>query len=164
MSAPTKKRKTVIAVVFVLAIIMGLGAITSTWVRRQALDSGSWPDTSSKLLADKQIQEALGAYLVNELFTQVDVAGEIKSALPPQGQALAAPAAAGLRQVATRLAPQMLARPRVQAAWRKSNEVAHDQLLKILNGGGPNVSTQNGEVDLNLNNLVGQLGSTLGVN
>jgi hypothetical protein len=164
MSTPSKKRKAVIGVVFALAVIVGFGAVTATWVRRQALDSGNWTNTSSKLLADKEIQNALGAYLVNELFTNVDVAGQLRSALPPQGQALAAPAAAGLREVATRLAPQVLARPRVQDAWRKSNEVAHAQLLKILNGGGQNVSTKNGEVDLNLNNLVGQLGSTLGVN
>jgi hypothetical protein len=163
MSTLTKKRKTVIAILFALAIIMGFGAITSTWVRRQALDSGSWPDTSSKLLADKQIQEALGAYLVNELFTEVDVAAELRRVLPPEGQALSAPAAAGLRQVATRLAPEMLARPRVQDAWRQANATAHSQLLKVLNGGGENISTTNGEVVLNLRGLVDQLAATLGL-
>jgi hypothetical protein len=152
-----------IGVIFALAIITGFLAVMSTWVRREALDSGNWPDTSSKLLADPQIQTAVGAYLVNELFTRVDVAAQLRSALPPEGQALAAPASAGLREVGTRLAPQMLQRPRVQDAWRKANETAHDQFLRVLDGGGSTVSTQNGEVTLNLHSLVDQLASTLGV-
>jgi Short C-terminal domain len=163
MRPPKKNRRTIIAVVAALALITGFGAIMSTWVRRQALNSGSWPNTSSKLLADEKIQNALGAYLVGELFTKVDVAGELRSALPPEGQALAAPAAGGLRSVADRLAPELLARPRVQDGWRSANEVAHAQLLKVLNGGGENISTANGEVTLNLNNLVDQLASTVGL-
>jgi hypothetical protein len=163
MTPPRKNRRTIVAVIAALALITGFGAIMSTWVRRQALNSGSWPNTSSKLLADEKIQSAIGAYVVNELFTKVDVAGELRSVLPPEGQALAAPAAGGLREVAGRLTPQLLARPRVQDAWRKSNEVAHDQLLKILDGGGENISTTNGEVVLNLNNIVTQLASTVGL-
>ena len=163
MTPPKKNRRTIVAVIAALAIITGFGAIMSTWVRRQALNSGSWPNTSSKLLADEKIQNAIGAYLVNELFTRVDVAAELRSVLPPQGQALAAPAAGGLREVAGRLTPQLLARPRVQDAWRKSNEVAHAQLLKILNGGGQNISTTNGEVVLDLNNIVSQLATTVGL-
>jgi hypothetical protein len=163
MTPPKKNRRTLVAVIAALAIITLFGAIMATWVRRQALNSGSWPNTSSKLLADQKIQNAIGAYLVNELFTKVDVAGELRSVLPPQGQALAAPAAGGLREVAGRLTPQLLARPRVQDAWRKSNEVAHDQLLKILDGGGENISTTNGEVTLDLHNIVTELASTVGL-
>jgi Short C-terminal domain len=163
MTPPKKNRRTLVAVIAALALITGFGAIMSTWVRRQALNNGSWPNTSSKLLADKQIQNAIGAYLVNELFTKVDVAAEIRTALPAEGQALAAPAAGGLREVAGRLTPQLLARPRVQDAWRKSNEVAHDQLLKILDGGGENIQTTNGEVVLDLHNIVTELASTVGL-
>jgi hypothetical protein len=163
MTPPSRKRRVTVGVIFALALIIGFLAVMSTWIRREVLDSGNWPDTSSKLLADPTIQTAVGAYLVNELFTRVDVAGELRSVLPPQGQALAAPAAAGLREVGTRLAPQMLARPRVQDAWRKANETAHEQFLNVLNGGGENVSTKNGEVVLNLHGLVDELASTLGV-
>jgi hypothetical protein len=160
---PTKGRKAAIAVVFVLAIITLFGAVTATWIKRQVLDNHHWTTTSAQMLQNKEIQTALGAYLVNSLFTSVDVAGEIQSILPPQGQALAAPAAAALRQLADRAAPAVLERPRVQDAWRKSNEVAHQQLLNILNGGGKTVGTKNGEVDLNLHSLVDQLAKQVGL-
>ena len=159
----SRRRRSFVVALLVLATITGLVAVLSTWVKRQALDSGNWTNTSSKLLADKHVQDALGAYLVNELFTNVDVAGQLRSALPPQGQALAGPAAAGLRELANRAAPQLLARPRVQDAWRNANAAAHRQFLAILNGGGNTVSTNNGEVTLDLHSLVDQLAATLGI-
>jgi hypothetical protein len=152
-----------VAALLALAVITGLIAVLSTWVKRQALDTNNWTNTSSKLLADKAIQNALGAYLVNEIFTNVDVAGQLRNALPKQTQALAGPASAGLRDLATQAVPQLLARPRIQDAWRQANRAAHKQFLTILNGGNAAVSTANGEVVLNLHTLVTQLASTLGI-
>jgi hypothetical protein len=147
----------------VLAVITGLIAILSTWVRRQALDTNNWTKTSSNLLADKNIQAALGAYLVNELFSNADVAGRLRAALPPQAQALAGPASGALRELAGRAAPELLARPRVQDYWRQANRAAHKQLLQVLNGGSAALSTTNGEVVLDLHVLVNQLADTLGL-
>ena len=114
-------------------------------------------------MADPAIQNAVGAYLVNELFTNVDVAGKLQSALPKQAAALAGPASAGLRDLATQAAPQLLARPRVQELWRQSNRAAHKQFLSILNGGNAALSTSNGQVVLDLHVLVTQLATTLGL-
>src|SRR5207302_292658 len=88
---------------------------------------------------------------------------ELKNVLPSQLDALAGPVAGGLRQVATQAAPELLARPKVQAAWETASRAAHKQLIAILNGGGKSVSTQNGEVVLNLNSLVNELASTVGI-
>jgi hypothetical protein len=133
------------------------------WVNRQALNTDNWKTTSSKLLADDQIQAALGPYLVNQLFTNADVTAAIEQRLPSNLQGLAGPAAAGLRQLADRAAPKLLARPRVQDAWVTANAVAHRRLLRIINGGGPVASTSGGEVTLDLHALVSQLAADLGV-
>jgi hypothetical protein len=146
-----------------LATIVGVVAVLSTWVKREALDTNNWTNTSSKLLADPAIREAVGGYLVNELFSSTDVAGRLRAALPPQAQGLAGPASAGLRELAGRAAPELLARPRVQDAWRTANRTAHRELLAILNGGGAVVSTDKGEVVLDMHSLVDQLATTLGV-
>jgi hypothetical protein len=157
------KRRWAIGGIFALAVICGFVAIMSTWVRRQALDTNNWTNTSSQLLADKKVQNAVGLYMVDQLFSSVDVAGELRAALPPQAQAVAAPAAAGLRELANRAAPELLARPRVQDAWQIANRNAHKQLLQVLNGGSKTVSTSNGEVVLDLHALVDQLAGRLGV-
>jgi hypothetical protein len=78
-------------------------------------------------------------------------------------RALAGPAAAGLRELAGRAAPELLARPRVQQAWRQANRVAHEELLRVINGGGPLVSTRAGEVTLDVRTLVDQLAASLGL-
>jgi Short C-terminal domain len=152
-----------VGVLLALAVVTGFVAIFATWVKRQALDTGNWENTSGDLIANRQIQAAVGGYLVNELFTSVDVAGELRGAFPPRAKPLAGPAAGGLREVADRLAPQLLARPRVQEAWRRANGTAHRELLRILNGGGPVVSTDKGEVVLDLHALTNQLAATVGL-
>jgi hypothetical protein len=158
-----RKHRVLVTVLLVVALVCGLFAMFAVWANRQALNTENWTNTSSELLANKNIQNAVGAYLVDELFTSVDVKAELQQALPPQAAALAGPASAGLRQFADRVAPQLLARPRVQAAWRTANQAAHKQLLNLINGGGSVVSSSGGDVVLNLHPLVDQLASSLGV-
>src|SRR4051794_14925332 len=146
-----------------LAFVTGLVAMFSVWANRQALNTDNWTGTSSKLLADPKIQAAVGAYLVDQLFGSVDVAAQVRQVLPPRASALAGPAAAGLRDLADRAAPRLLDSPRAQVFWDNANRAAHKQLLAILNGGGKNVSTQNGEVVLNLHGLVNQLATGAGL-
>jgi hypothetical protein len=152
-----------VPVLLAVAVVTGLLAMFAVWANRQALNTDNWTETSSELLADPAIQDALGAYMVDELFRNVDVAGELRQALPEDARGLAGPAAAGLRQLAGRVAPQVLARPRVQQAWRKANRAAHEQLLRVIEGGGPAVSTEGGVVVLNVRTLVDQLAASVGV-
>ena len=147
----------------VLATIIGIPAAFAVWVNRQALNTSNWSSTSGKVLEDKKVQTALSAYLVHELFTNVNVSADLQQVLPKQLQPLAGPAAAGLQQLAGTPAPKLLASPQAQALWVQANVAAHKELLKVLNGGGPVVSTKSGVVTLNLHTLVSQLAATLGV-
>ena len=147
----------------VLATVIGIGATFAIWVNRQALNTSNWSSTSGKILEDKQVQTALSAYLVHELFSNVNVSGELQTVLPKQLQPLSGPAAAGLQQLAGQLAPRLLASPPVQGAWVQANIAAHKELLRVLAGGGPVVSTRSGVVSLNLHTLVSQLAATVGL-
>jgi hypothetical protein len=159
----TRGRRRVVGLLLGLAIVIGFFAVMATWLNRQALNTTNWTNTSTKLLEDAKIRTAISDYLVNELFTNVDVAGQLRAVLPPQAQPIAGPIAGGLRELAFREAPQLLARPRVQEAWKQANLVAHKQLLAILNGGGSTVGTTNGDVTLNLRPLVDQLAAQAGI-
>ena len=164
-AAPVAKRahRFLVPALLVLATIIGIAATFAVWVNRQALNTSNWSSTSGKVLEDKKVQTALSAYLVHELFTNVNVSADLQKVLPTQLQPLAGPAAAGLQQLAGQLAPKVLASPQAQAAWVQANVAAHKELLKVLNGGGPVVSTGSGVVTLNLHTLVSQLASTLGL-
>ena len=163
--APVTKRahRFLVPVLLVLATIIGIPAAFAVWVNRQALNTSNWSSTSGKVLQDKKVQTALSAYLVHELFTNVNVSADLQQVLPKQLQPLAGPAAAGLQQLAGQAAPKLLASPQAQALWVQANVAAHKELLQVLNGGGPVVSTKSGVVTLNLHTLVSQLAATLGV-
>ena len=157
------KRRWAIGGIFALAVICGFVAIMSTWVRRQVLDTDNWTNTSSQLLADKKVQNAVGPLHGGPALLERGRGGRAALRAAASGAAVAAPAAAGLRELANRAAPELLARPRVQDAWQLANRNAHKQLLNVLNGGSKAVSTSNGEVVLDLHALVDQLAQQLGV-
>src|SRR3954447_21570915 len=158
-----RKHRALVPTLLVLATLIGFAGAFAVWVNRQALNTDNWATTSGKLLADQKVRTALSAYMVDQLFSNVDVASELKGVLPPRADALAAPAAAGLQQLAGQAAPRLLARPRGQDAWVAANLAAHRQLRRVIDGGGSVVSNADGNVTLNLHTLVTQLATSLGV-
>ena len=161
--APVRSHKVLTTTLVTLATIIGFFACFAVWANRQALNTDNWTKTSSNLLANHAVQSALSVYLVNELYAAADVQGRLEKELPGEIKGLSGPVAAGLRQLAGEAVPKLLATQQVQELWRQANRNAHEQLLAILNGGGKVVSTSNGEVVLDLHQLVTQLGSQLGV-
>jgi hypothetical protein len=162
-TAPPRQHRKLVAVISGIATVLTLAAMMAVWANRQALSTDAWTETSGQLLENKDVQKAVSAYMVDQLFTNVDVAGELQKVLPPQLDPVAGPAAGGLQQVAGQLAPRLLASPKVQEAWRTANSSAHDELLRILDNKTAVVSTDNGEVVLNLRPLVDRLASSLGL-
>lgn len=147
----------------VLGTLLAIGAILSLWVSRQALETDQWTKTSSKLLQDPAIQTAVSGYLVDQLYANVDVAGQLRTALPARAQPLAAPAAGALRNVAQDVARAALQRPRVQELWETANRRAHELLLKVIEGGGNIVKTNGGVVTLDLKALLEQIAARTGI-
>jgi hypothetical protein len=147
----------------VIGTILAVVAIFSIWANRQALNTDNWVKTSDRLLANKEVESRLSAYLANQLFANVDVQGEIEKELPPQLKVLAGPAAGGISQLAPKVAERLLASPKVQALWSDANRGAHETLLKLLDGGSGAISTEGGEVSLDLHELLTEVGGQLGV-
>jgi hypothetical protein len=153
----------------VTALLVAAGIVTfllafASWANRQALDTDEWTRTSSELLDDEEIRDALAIYLVDELYANVDVEGEVRAALPQEAKGLAGPVSGGLREFAERVAQRALEGPRVQAAWENLNRAAHEQFVRIVKDeGGAVASTAGGEVTLDLGTVVEQVGQRVGI-
>jgi hypothetical protein len=160
---PPRRHRILVGTLFVLATVVGFMALQAVWVNRQALNTDNWTSTSSQLLANKEIQAAVSAYAVNQLFSSGVPQAELKSALPTKLQPLAGPVSSGLEQLAGQVAPRVLASPQVQTAWRTANRAAHATLVKIINGGNKLASTKGGVVTLDLHAIITQLAAALGV-
>ena len=158
----TTRRSIALAMV-VIASVLAFASLPAIWLNRQLLNTDNYTKTSSDLLADPVIRDQVAVYLVDQLYSNVDVEGELRAALPTQFQPLAGAAAGGLRTLAERASKDILARPRAQQAWEDANRVAHEQLLAVLNGGGTVLNSSGGNVVLDLRALLQQLAQRVGV-
>ena len=161
-SPALRHRKLAFALIAIASLIAFL-AIFALWANRQLLNTDNWTDTSSELLENDAIRGQISVFLVDQLYENVDVAGSLEEALPPRVQPLAGPAAGALKDVAVRGTDQLLDRPRPQELWEQANRRAHTRLLNIVEGGGDVVSTEGGNVTLDLKELLGQTADRVGV-
>jgi hypothetical protein len=146
-----------------LASVLAFLALHAIWLDRQLLNTDNWAASSSELLAQPAVRNQAAAFLTDELYENVDIEAEIRSALPPRAQVLAQPAASLLRDRVELRARKLLQRPRVQTLWEDANRAAHQMLMRVLDGGGTAVSTQNGTVVLDLKTLLAQLEAQTGI-
>lgn len=151
-----------VTALLILATIVTLLAVFSIWANRQALNTDEWVNTSSRLLANEQVDEHLSAFIAEQVFAQVDVEAKLEEALPAKLAPLAAAAAGGLQGLAPQAAERVLESPHTQELWSAANRRAHEALLRVLDGGGENISTENGNVVLDLRPLVEQVGERVG--
>ena len=150
-------RKLGVALIVVGALVAFL-AVFSIWANRQLLETDNWVKTSSELLEDEEIRTQLSNFMVDTLYANVDIQGELQQALPPRLQPLAAPAAGAIRQLIDQLANEALQRPRVQQAWETINRAAHEKLITV-------VEDDTGEpVTLDLGTIVEEVGGQAGLN
>jgi hypothetical protein len=156
------RRRSVKALV-VLGSVFALLSVFAIWTERQALNTDDWVETSGQLIQDQEIRAAVGEYLVEQLYDNVDVEEELEGILPGDLKDLAGPASGGLRQVAGSGAEQVLQTSAAQDLWRDANRAAHEQLLAVLEDEKEAVSTEEGKVTLNLGSLVTNLADQVGI-
>src|SRR3954449_11196617 len=158
------RRRALIWTLIVLASVIALGSILTTWVHRQMLDNQSWKDASAQLIENPQVQDALSVFLVNELYDNVDVASGLEQRLPENLKPLAASVSGALRQPVTDSVKRLLEAPRVQQLWVNANGVAQQKLVNVLEDKtGHGISTGDGVVTLDLSELVTDIGTEIGV-
>ncbi len=162
-TGPARARRRLSIALIVLASVIGFFSVFALWAERQALETDTWTETSSELIENEEIENALSDFLVAELFNNVDVQGQIEKRLPPETKGLAGPAAGGLRQVAGEASRRALAEPRIQVLWADANRAAHEQVLAVIDDEGEAVSTDGGVVTLHLEPIVAQIAAQIGI-
>jgi hypothetical protein len=146
-----------------LASLLAFFSLHAIWLNRQLLNTDNWTAASSKMLENRAIRDQTAAFLTDQLYENIDVQAEISAALPPRLQFLADPAANALRDRVQTVTEDALTRPKVQQLWEDANRSAHELLLRVLEGGGPVVSTQGGDVVLNLKTLLEEIEGRTGL-
>jgi hypothetical protein len=153
-------RRSVPWVFLVLATIVVILSALTVFVKRDALSTDHWTSESSQILEDPAVQNALSIYLVNQLYSRVDVTAAIQEQLPDKAKPLAGPIAATLQEVSLRAARTLLARPATLRLWRTANRLAHSELIAVLDGHTDRLSTTHGNVVLDVRPILQKLGDS----
>jgi hypothetical protein len=161
--AISRARRIWVRVILGIATVLAIFAIFAVWANRQLLNPTNWSNTSTALLQKSTIRSALSGYLVDQLYSNINVPEQIKSGLPPQFKLLAGPIAGGLHTVVEQGGERALESPRVQNLWRSANRAADETLVAIVNGSGRRAQIQGGTVSLNLHQIVSELAQRLGL-
>jgi hypothetical protein len=156
------RRRTVKGLV-VLGSVLAFLSVFAIWTERQALNTDDWVDTSGRLIQNDKVRAAVGEYLVDQLYANVNVEKELEDILPGETKQLAGPVSGGLRQVAGGGAEQVLKSSTAEELWKDANRAAHEQLLAVLENKKEAVSTEEGNVTLNLGSLVTNLADQVGI-
>ena len=129
-NSPSRGRIIGARVLLVLGVLLTVVSILSTYVKREALDEGQFKQTSQELIASPAIQEQVAATMVEALYANVDVSGELTNKLPDNLQGLAAPIAGISRELVDRGAQELIQRPRAQQAFVEISSISQQQLSR----------------------------------
>lgn len=154
-----RTRRIAVGAILVLATVVAIAEIGAIWAKRQIVDTQNWTDTSTEILANQKVRDALGTYLVQQLYSAAPVEDGLRQALPPRLQPLAGPASSELRKVAEEQAPKVLGTAAALSAWRRANERGHELFLRVLR----DKRVQNGEVNIDLRELATQVANQTGL-
>jgi len=152
-----------VRILVVVGALLTILSLLAGYVRFQALDTGSVKDTAGELIADPDIRDEAAATLVDQLYANVDVEAALTERLPAEEKGLAAPIAGAIRIGADRAAVALLERPRAQALWVRTIEATHRNLLRLLEDDTGAISTESGDLVLDLQPLVIQLGDRVAI-
>lgn len=130
--------KPLIAIASVVALI----AVFAVWLKREALDTDAWTQTSGGMLADDDVKVAVADFLVDRITVNLG-ADVVRERL-----------GGSLRDSAR----QALADPGVRAAWEQANRSVHMQLLAIIDSGTAGGGSATIELDPVLAEITSQLG------
>jgi hypothetical protein len=159
----SRGRRRLVRGLVILGSVLAFLSVFAIWTERQALNTDDWVATSGRLLENETIREAVGEYLVDQLYENVDVRKELEEILPEDTKELAGPAAGGLRQVAGEGAEKALETSTAQDLWEEANRTTHEQLLAVLENKKEAVETDEGNVRLNLGTLLTNLAEQVGI-
>jgi hypothetical protein len=162
-SGPSRKRLILARVLTVIGILLVVISALANYVKREALDSGQFHSTARQIVADDTIRDQLALTLVDQLYSNTDVAATLQQKLPENLRPLAVPIAGVVRNAADSAAKELLSRPRVQDLFVDAASRAQKAFIAVLDGHTERLQTTNGNVVLDLRPILTRLGERFNV-
>jgi hypothetical protein len=154
MSDVPRWRRVLGVLLLVVGCVLVPISLSAIWVRTTLLNTDKYVSTVGPLASNPQIQQALADDLTNAIFSRVNVKQKVADALPPKAGFLAAPIAAEVQTVTDQAALRLVESSQFQTLWENANRRAHPKVVNVLTGGGSRVSTKDGTVSINVEQIL----------
>lgn len=150
--------RSVLAVTFgVLAVFGVLASVLSLWAREVLFEPASVRSAVEQALLDPEVNDALAAYLTEQVFTAVPVQALVQERLPASLDDVAPLLEGGLRTFVRDGLSRALADERFRDLVAEASERSHRALMEVLDGGSlvDGVTLEDDEVTVNLLPILG---------
>ena len=154
---PPRWRRSLVATLVIVSVVLVPLAGVSVWVRNLVLDTNHYVDTVAPLAKNRAITDVVAKRATDRLFQEVNVEAEAKDALPERAQFLAGPISSGVQTFAHTAVERALATEQFATVWENANRRAHALVVKALTGEGKNVSIKNDKVVLDLSGIIDEV-------
>ncbi|MGZ8735969.1 MAG: hypothetical protein ACXWW7_02280 [Nocardioides sp.] len=168
-------RGVISAFLLILACVLAPLSVASVWASTQLSDSGAYVETVAPLAEDPAVQAAVADEVTAAIVEDLDVETVATDALealaaqedvPPRVAALlpglAVPLTNGVESFTRTQVGNLLASPQFAEVWAQVNRVAHEQVVKLLEGNeGGVVTAQDDTITLNLAPIIEQVKTRL---
>jgi hypothetical protein len=162
--ASARTRTFASAALVVLACVLAFVSFIAVWTRSLVLDTDAYVRAVGPLIEKPALRDELSVRIVEELYSHVNVEKLLRDALPKRADVLAPTLKQGIRDTAIKLASTALATEAVRHVWENANRVAHDQVVDVLEGKGTILTTDEGEVAVELGPLAEKVRDALDAN
>jgi hypothetical protein len=122
-------------------------------VHNTLLNTDNYVATVGPLAGNSDLQHGVADRVTTALFASGEAEKKIAAALPRRAKVLAAPIATGLESATHAVALKLVQSHQFQTLWNNVNRRAHAAVVKVLTGGGSRVSTRDGSVSINLEQI-----------
>jgi len=164
-------RSTSAAILIMVACLLAPLSVTAVWASTQVSDTEQYVETVAPLADDPAVQQAVADDVtrvvldyveVEELTDQTLAALAQQENLPPRVAealpALAVPITNGIESFTRTQVDNIVASDRFATAWEQVNRIAHEQVVRLLEGNqGGAISAQDDTVTLNLAPVIAQV-------
>ncbi len=159
----SRTRRILVWVLVVLSTLITFGSAAEVWVKHQLLDTPAWVRASDKVLATPEVRAALATYIVDEVYSSVDVQEQLADKLPEDWKGISGPISAAIRGPVTSTVETLLGSPRITAIWHRVNTTAHQTLVNVLEDRTKYGTTADGKVVLDLGEVIRAVATNLGL-
>ena len=160
---PSRTRLILARILTVIGILLLVISALANYVKRGALDESRFHTTARQLVSDRTITDQLALSLVDQLYSNTDVAATLEEKLPPNLQQLAVPLAGLARNAADSAAKELLTRPKVQDLFVEAASRAQRLFVAVLDGDTTRLQSTNGDVVLDLHPILLRLAARFNI-